>query len=105
MNENEQQLELHYIHGLWTQLTRLIGINIIDTSSSQPITTPEHHQAFLEIVAALSQPKSNLNHLHNWFNTDTPIDAKPMKPLQPMVHIQCYLLGEYLCSCNYTPNE
>ena len=48
MNKNEPQLKPHYIHVLWTQLTKLIGINIIDTNSSQPIMLPEDHQALIE---------------------------------------------------------
>ena len=76
MNENEPDLKPHCIHG-WTQLTKLIGINIIDANSSQPINLPEDHQAFLTIVTALSQPKSNLNHLHNWFHSETPLMSHP----------------------------
>ena len=53
MNENEPQLEPYYIHCLWTQLTKLVGINIIDANSSQPITLPEDHQAFIAIVTVL----------------------------------------------------
>ena len=50
------------------------------------------------IVTALGQPESDLDHLHNWFHTD-------MVPLQPMVCIQCYLLGEYIRSGNYAPDD
>ena len=61
MNENEPELKPHYIHSLWTQLTKIVGINISDANLSQPITQLEDCQAFLTIVTAFSQPESYLN--------------------------------------------
>ena len=61
MNKNEAQLHPHYIHGLWTQLLELAGINISDAYSSQPITSQEDHDAFLTIVTALGRPKTDLD--------------------------------------------
>ena len=34
MNKKEPQLKPHYISGLWIQLTKFIGINIIDANLS-----------------------------------------------------------------------
>ena len=101
-NQDERELNPPYICSLWTQLMKLVGINLIDANSSQPIMLPEDHQAFFTILTALG---SNLDNFPNWFHTHTPIDTTPMKPLPPMVHIQCYLLGEYICSHNYSPKD
>ena len=53
MNKNEAQLHPQYVCGLWTQITKLTGINTIDTNSSQLIIYQEDHEAFLTIVTAL----------------------------------------------------
>ena len=105
INKDEPELKPHYICSLWTQLTTLIGINLIDANLLQPIILPEDCQAFLAIVTALGQPESDLNNFCNQFHTHTPIDTTPMKSLPPMVCLRCYILGEYICSYNYAPND
>ena len=103
--KNDPELKPHYICALWTQLMKLVRIDIIDANSSQPITLPEDYQAFFAIIPALGQPESDLNNFYNQFHTHTPIDTRPMKSLPPMVHIQCYFLGEYICSHNYALDD
>ena len=39
VNENKAQLHPHYIHGLWTQLMKLAGINLIDATDPNQLPT------------------------------------------------------------------
>ena len=57
---HDDDLEPHYIHGLWTQLMKCAGINLVDANSSQPITQQDDHDMFLKIVTVLSRPPTDL---------------------------------------------
>ena len=56
---NDVDLEPCYFHGLWTQLLKLAGINLIDANSSQPTTQQEDHDVFLTIVTAFGRPPTD----------------------------------------------
>ena len=98
INKDEPELKPHCICFLWTQLTTLIGINLIDADSSQPIIIPEDFQAFLTIITALSHPESDLDNFCNQFFTCTPVDNIPVKS-----YPQWYVYNALFLGNTYAP--
>ena len=73
----------------------MVGINLIDAHSSQPILSFEDQTTFHEILTIMYHPPSMLDLFCNQF---TSREDKPMCHLSHLVRVYAQLLTLYVCS-------